>query len=258
MASSADEERPLQDINAHFSEEARMDRMQLALLEVIDGSVARGRPRKYWENLKLKPQHLQMLLMKAAGHSGRKIAEVTGYTEARVSVIVNHPDAGWFLSHLISYQAERLMDIQARYQAHAGEALDHVLLAMRETQKPEVKAKIGFGILDRAGYGAVKKAEVTNKFEMPAAQADKLTATMREIAHLDNVEDADWESIEEAGSGPLEQAAALRQDAELSDGAAPSGGAGIVPPIAGPSAPKVDRDMLEADGSFTREKRRIA
>lgn len=184
-----------QDINEHFSDEAREDRMQNAMIELMSGSVARGRSLKYWENLKLKPMHIQMLIMKAAGYKNQQIAERMNLTQARVSVIVNHPDAAYFLSHLISYQAENLLDVKARIQAHAGEALDTALMLMR-TGKDEVREKVAFKLLDRAGYGAVQKTEVSHKVEMPAAQAQVLNDALRESAE---VEDADFEVLDGMG-----------------------------------------------------------
>jgi transcriptional regulator len=184
-----------EDINEHFSSEAREDRMQNAMVELMSGSVARGRSLKYWENLKLKPMHIQMLIMKAAGYKNHQIAERMNLTQARVSVIVNHPDAEYFLSHLISYQAENLLDVKARIQAHAGEALDTALVLMR-TAKDEVREKVAFKLLDRAGYGAVQKTEVSHKVEMPAAQAQVLNDALRESME---VEEADFEVLNDMG-----------------------------------------------------------
>lgn len=199
------------DPNEHFSEAARMERMQVAMLDVMNGAVARGRSLKYWENLRLKPVHQQMLLMKAAGYTNKAIAEHMQYDPARVSVIVNHPDAMYLLSHLISYQAEKLLDVNARIQAHAGEALDTALILMR-TGKEEVRERVAFKLLDRAGYGAVQKSETVHKVEMPVAQAEGIATAMREAMDVDRMEEADWEEVEspvvvqvgEPGNSPSE------------------------------------------------------
>lgn len=183
------------DANTHFSDEARMERMQGAMLDVMNGVVARGRYLKYWENLRLKPIHMQMLLMKAAGYTNNKIAETIHYDPSRVSVVVNHPDAQYLLSHLVSYQAERLLDVNARIQAHAGEALDTALMLMR-TGKEEVRERVSFKLLDRAGYGAVQKTEVSHRVEMAVAQADNLSAAVREAMKVEEMVEADWEVLE--------------------------------------------------------------
>jgi hypothetical protein len=192
------------DLNEEFSDQARAARIQLAMMEVLEGSVSSGRAKKYWENLKLKPVHVQMLLMKAAGSSNRAIAQQLGFAESRVSVIVNHPDAMFLLGVLVSAQAEVLLDVKTRIKAHAGEALDTVLHVMRHGEAKD-RLKAGFGLLDRAGYGAVQKSESTHRFEMPAKEANNLVSAMRESSELDDIEEADWSEIERQGAGPLEQ-----------------------------------------------------
>ena len=215
-SNSADAEAPASDLNAeqHFSDEARVERMQGAMLEVMAGAVSRGRNLKYWENLRLKPVHMQMLLMKAAGFKNRAIAKQVGYDEGRVSVIVNHPDAMYLLSHLVSFQAETLLDVNARIQAHAGEALDTALMLLRNG-KQEVREKVAFKLLDRAGYGAVKKVEATHKFEMPADQASALTAALRESDDVEDMSDADFEIIE---NGPAGESGSSEVDEESLEG----------------------------------------
>lgn len=213
-------ESPLvEDPNVHFSEEARAERMQLAMLEVMEGASARGRRLKYWENLRLKPKHMQMLLMKAAGYSNNKIAEQMDMTAARVSVIVNHPDAMYLLSHLVSYQAENLLDVKARIQAHAGEALDTALMLMR-TAKPEVREKVAFKLLDRAGYGAVQKTEAVHKIEMSAPQAATLTAALRESAEVEDMEEVEYEI--ENSEGQVGGSGIPSQDVDVSTGEPPT------------------------------------
>ncbi len=204
------------DSAEHFTEEARVQRMQEAMFAVMEGAVARGRSLKYWENLRLKPVHMQMLLMKAAGFKGRAIAEKLGYDEARVSVIVNHPDSMYLLSHLVSFQAETLLDVNARIHAHSGEALDTALMLLRNG-KEEIREKVAFKLLDRAGYGAVKKVEATHKFEMPAAQASALTAALRESDEVEDMEYADFQVLENGPAG----GSGSPEESELLDRVAP-------------------------------------
>lgn len=204
------------DASEHFSEEARQERMQAAMFDVMAGAVARGRSLKYWENLRLKPVHMQMLLMKAAGFTGKAIAEKLDYDQGRVSVIVNHPDAMYLLSHLVSFQAETLLDVNARIAAHSGEALDTALMLLRNG-KEEVREKVAFKLLDRAGYGAVKKIEATHKFEMPAAQASALTAALRESDEVEDMEDADFQVLENGPAG----GSGSPEESELLDRVAP-------------------------------------
>lgn len=194
-------EPPAPPVTDPFSEGARTERLNSLMVSTLDGKLGRGRSLRYWENLKLKPVHLQMLMAKAAGYSNRAIARQFEYDEARVSVIVNHPDAASVLAHLISYQAENLLDIKARIQAHAGEALDVVLTAMRTAPEAQQRAAIGFRLLDRAGYSAVQKSETVHKFEMPAENAAALTRALNESSE---VQDTDWEIVpDKAAAGQV-------------------------------------------------------
>jgi hypothetical protein len=170
------------------------------MISAIEGKIGRGRALKYWENLKLKPVHLQILMAKAAGYTNRAIARQFDYDESRISVIVNHPDSQSVLAHLVSFQAENLLDIKARIQAHAGEALDTVLTAMRTAPEVAQRAVIGFKLLDRAGYSAVQKSETVHRFEMPAEQANALTQALRESSE---VQEADWEVVPENAGGQV-------------------------------------------------------
>jgi hypothetical protein len=180
-----------------FSEEARAERLNALMVSTLDGKLGRGRSLRYWENLKLKPVHLQMLMAKAAGYSNNAIARQFDYDPARVSVIVNHPDAASVLAHLVSFQAENLLDIKARISAHAGEALDTILTAMRTAPEVAQRAVIGFKLLDRAGYSAVQKSESIHRFEMPADQASALTTALKEAQEVQNVE---WKEVPKSGA----------------------------------------------------------
>lgn len=220
-----------------FGPEAREERLSALMMEVFQGQVGRGRSLKYWENLRLKPQHIQMIVMKAAGYKNNVIAERFGMTQARVSVILNHPDAVSVLSRLVSFQAENLLDIKARIQAHAGEALDTVLTAMRTAQEPQVKAKIGFSLLDRAGYGAVQKSETVHRLELPQAEAADLTAALRESQEI---EDADYVVLDPAPkvTSPAGESGDILDDLDPSVGGVPSSRV-AEPPRGGQQDPSV-------------------
>lgn len=227
-------------VDDHFSAEGRNERMQLAMFEVMEGAAARGRSLKYWENLRLKPVHMQMLLMKAAGFTNRAIAQRLDYDESRISVIVNHPDAMYLLSHLVSYQAEALLDVKARVQAHAGEALDTVLFAMRTAPEIKDRANIGFKLLAMGGYGAIQKQEVKHTVELSTTQAENLTNAVREASEIEDIPDGDWEVIEREGASPVGQAGGTG-DPGSSEGSSPEEVNRSEPPAAGQSVPTLLR-----------------
>ena len=220
-----------------FGPEAREERLSAMMMEVFQGTVGRGRSLKYWENLRLKPQHIQMIVMKAAGYRNNVIAERFGMTQARVSVILNHPDAMSVLSRLVSFQAENLLDIKARIQAHSGEALDTVLTAMRSAPEWKDRAKIGFSLLDRAGYGATQKSEVVHRLELPTHEAQELTLALRESQEI---EDADYVVLDPSPkvTSPAGESGDIPDDLDPSVGGVPSSRA-AEPPRDGQQDPSV-------------------
>ena len=167
---------------------AKHERLTQTMRAVLSGEVARGRDRKYWENLQLKPQHMQMLIMKAAGFTNNYIAEALDYTPARVSVILNHPDAQVALAALVSYQAEELLDVRARIKAHAGEALNVKLDLMRNSKSDAVRNVAAGDILAAAGYGAVNKSVNLNanvQARLEPEEAADLKSALRESMEVD-------------------------------------------------------------------------
>lgn len=188
---------------------SRESRLQGLVLSALEGNINRGRALKYWENLRLKPQHLQMLMMKAAGFTNNAIAEQMDLTAARVSVIVNHPDSLSLLSTMVSFQAEELIDIKSRIKAHSAEALDVALDVMRNG-KDDVRARTAFALLDRAGYGAVQRAEVKHEISVPATAARNIAQAMLESKE---VEEAEW-SFEpiQVETSPTEQKTVLSSE----------------------------------------------
>lgn len=194
--------------------DSKIERLQGLMLQVLDGTISRGRSLKYWENLKLNPKHIQMLVMKAAGFTNNYIAAEFEMTAARVSVIVNHPDAQSVLSRLISYQAEELIDVKSRIRAHSAEALDISLDVMRNARDDGLKLKAAFGLLDRGGYGAVQRSEAKIEVSLPIAAANAIGAALRESQE---VEDADWEVEEEAVSNPCVSSSAMAGETGGSD-----------------------------------------
>lgn len=186
----------------------KTERLQALLTRVAQGELARGRSLKYWENLRLKPRHLQMVLMQAAGFTNNAIANATGYTPARVSVILNHPDARTLAAILISYAAEDTLDIKSRIQAHAGEALDTVLDVMRNTRNDGVRKDCGFELLKMAGYSGVEKKTVQFSFKVEGPAAQRIADALSEESDDEEedpsrfLEDAEYE-IETGAEVPL-------------------------------------------------------
>ena len=178
----------------------RHSRLEQLMAAAFSGQIARGRDLKYWENLRLKPQHIQMLVMKAAGYKNNQIAEQMDMDPGRVSVIVNHPDSQSVLAVLVSFQAEELLDIKTRIQAHSGEALNVALDQMRNASAPAVRLKAAFGLLDRAGYGAVQRTENKHEIVIPEKAASGIAKALKEAQEIEDV-DFEIQDAPDSGNG---------------------------------------------------------
>lgn len=89
------------------------------------GELPRARPLKSWEPATLNEQHLQMILFRAGGVRQNRIAAHFGVDQARVSVILNHPDAQYVLDKLGAVHAvDTLAGHRERIAALRGPALD--------------------------------------------------------------------------------------------------------------------------------------
>src|SRR4051794_26004007 len=72
----------------------------------MSGLLPRDRALEKWEPDVLDERHMQVVMLRSTGLDQRVIAKLTGYTESWVSVILNHPDAQYLLTMMLSYAAD--------------------------------------------------------------------------------------------------------------------------------------------------------
>jgi hypothetical protein len=117
---------------------------------------------KYWENDKFGPQHINAVVLRAAGFRPGEVAKAMGITPGRASVILNHPYAKKIILALAPEKAVRVFDIRTKMELYGSELLDHVFdLAIESQDLAEVR-QAGFGLLDRIGHGPVNKSVSTS------------------------------------------------------------------------------------------------
>jgi transcriptional regulator len=162
----------------------------------LAGFLPRSRELKPWEPDKLNPRHLQIINLRAAGVSNRKISEMLNIGEANVSVVTNHPDAQYILARIIAYAAENVADVEARIRATAPLAHERLVDILTTSKKEESVIKVAFGILDRAGYGAVQKAEVKQTHEVVVAKTEA-TLISQAIRESQQIQEADYVFVSE-------------------------------------------------------------
>lgn len=112
---------------------------------------------KEWEPEVFSQRHKLAVLMQAAGLKNWEIAEELGFSESRVSVILNDPRARAVLEQYSREVVDSLTDVRLRLKYYANEALTEVVEEMRHSDDPRVRQRAAFGILDRAGYSKIEK-----------------------------------------------------------------------------------------------------
>lgn len=159
------------------------------------GLLPRERQLKNWEPDTLDERHLQAVLLRAGGMPQNKIAAFMGWDESWTSVVLNHPDAKYVLTRIISFAADNVIDLETRIKAHAPEALDAIVEVMRTTQDEKVRSQNAFELLKLAGYGSkpassgptINAKNVQINQGVSPAQIDNLASAIRESKQIREV-----------------------------------------------------------------------
>lgn len=154
------------------------------IARAMSGLLPRNRELKSWEPDFLDERHLMAINMRAAGLQQGVIAKAMNWTESWTSIVLNHPDAQYILTKLVSYAADEVLDISTRIKAHAGEALDTVVEVMRTTTDKRLASANAFELLRMAGYSAVEKKEIKTEVSMPAQSVGLLATAMAESRRI--------------------------------------------------------------------------
>lgn len=152
-----DDLEPTIDLNADRGTLKRLA-MEELVTRAMSGLLPRSRPLKSWEPDTLDERHIQAILLRATGMPQKAIAAVLGWDAPWTSVILNHPDAQYILTKLLSYAADNVIDLTTRIKATAPEAFDTVVEVMRTSNDEKVRTQNAFEILKMAGYGAKSTA----------------------------------------------------------------------------------------------------
>lgn len=166
------------------------------MARAMSGLLPRNRELKSWEPDVIDERHMQAIMMRASGLEQNVIAKVMGWTDAWVSVVLNHPDSQYILTKMVSYAADEVLDIQSRIKAHAGEALDKVVEVMRTTQDQRLASSNAFELLKMAGYSAVEKKEVKTTLTVGKEQTDLLSQAISESRQIKAREGVDYRVVQ--------------------------------------------------------------
>jgi transcriptional regulator len=143
---------------------------------------------KYYAPDVFDSRHIQVAKLCAAGMKNSEIAEMMGYTEARVSVIRNDPRAQEIIRETRRHITDKIDDVALRLEQLSGEALDKVVDIMRYSADENAAQRSAFSILYRAGYGKIDKRIEAHGAISPEA-AEKLFLASESAR---NIVDADY------------------------------------------------------------------
>lgn len=131
-----------------------------------------------------------VVMLAAAGWTNRQIAQSMGYTDARVSVILQsqHPELLAVRREAAQKVMDNTTDLMLRFRAEAPASLD-LLVEVRDNKLPEPAAPAlrrlaARDILDRAGYSPIRK-QINLDMQMPGEEvvrAAKQLASANEVA----------------------------------------------------------------------------
>lgn len=153
----------------------------------LSGEEPIGRALHNNEPTKFSTQHVNICLLRVAGFRNGEIAAACGYTPTMVSIATNHPYGKKIIAELISSRGGRVLDIRSRLDEYASEVLDHVFNLAIGSQDLAVVSKVGFNLLDRAGYAPTQRLEVTDKREIASeGSLNRLASALEQSQSVDS------------------------------------------------------------------------
>lgn len=170
-------------------------RLQTVIDQAMAGTLPRDRELQPHELLRLGPQHVQLVLDRAAGYNITECAARAGITANYAGYVLQHPDAQTILSTILSLSADKLTDMNERLKHLAPEALNVKVELMRIGKQEETRQRAATDILALAGYGTRKSIhnEVNinskNRLVLPAESAKGLVEALKLAASTTGNED---------------------------------------------------------------------
>lgn len=142
---------------------------------------------------RLKPRQRIVVMLAEAGWRTKDIATATGYTESRVSIILNsrHPALLQFRAEFASQVADRTTDTQMRFKLYANEMLDRLVTHARQDARPELSRLAARDILFMAGFTPVKK-QFTMEAKLPVEELRRVVGAINEANEV-VMRGKDWE-----------------------------------------------------------------
>jgi len=145
---------------------------------------------KTYQPIKWNGSHRRVVALEAAGYRPGEIAEITGLTPSRVSIILNDPRADLDRKQFARKVVDRVQDVQLQIALHAEEALEEIVDEMRTSTNEQIRQKASLAILDRAGYTPIRK-----ELKVEAQVPQELIGAMQEVLSEIEAIEADYEIV---------------------------------------------------------------
>lgn len=124
-------------------------RIEALITKALSGMLPRARALKSYEPDKLNARHISVIMLRAIGYRQNRIAELTGYEPAVVSVVLGHPDSKLILAAILSEGARQTIDVSKTIRSHAPSMLKVVKdVALNDDEKTPNRLKAAFKWLD--------------------------------------------------------------------------------------------------------------
>jgi len=133
------------------------------ILKAEDPKPKKKNVRPYYNLSKLTPKHMRMVHMRLQGLKLKDIAEKVGMKLQSVEFFFCSPIVKKKMNEIVAREIDDSQDILQHGAAVALEHLVNRLMDPDDTCSARVKDEIAKDILNRAGFTAAKKFEITDK-----------------------------------------------------------------------------------------------
>lgn len=123
-------------------------------------------------------------MLASSGMKGVEIAEALRISDQTVSNVLNDPRAAKVILEAQANASRNILDLNGRIKQHAEEALNEIVNALRTAEDPRLRVKVGFGLLDRAGYTPIQRHIVKTAPTLPEGLVERVTETHAEITQI--------------------------------------------------------------------------
>lgn len=139
-----------------------------------------------YEPKKVHEKYREMARLHVLGLNNKEIAETLNVSHVTVGYAINYPAAQEVIKHLRDLRDHNTAEVTRRIQGMVPKVLDTFNEMLDEETTPaSVKATLGKDLLDRAGFGAVKKVQTHNtELILTAEDMKKIHARAAEIVDI--------------------------------------------------------------------------